>query len=85
VLRGNVAQEFDGKAGVVFDDPIYLLNRLSLRPQFDRAQLQSFHKDIAGARCDAADVDPVDIDCEKADQSFSVFARIDRRVHDGIV
>ena len=85
MLRGDVTQQLDGHARVVLDDPVDFLNRLSLGPEFDRAELQSLHEDIAGARRDAADVDPVNIDGKEADQACALRPGIDRRVHHGVV
>ena len=85
MLRGDVTHQLDGKARVVFDDPVDFLNRLSFGPEFDRAELQSLHENIAGARGDAADVDPVNIDGKEADQHVALRPGIDRSVHHGIV
>ena len=40
ILRRYVAHQFDGKARVVFDDPVDFLNRFSFGPEFDRTELQ---------------------------------------------
>src|SRR5712692_10340388 len=55
MLRRDVAQQLYRKARVVLDDPVDFLDGLALRPQLDRAQLQTLHKDIAGAGPDAPD------------------------------
>ena len=85
VLRGDVAHQFHRKARVVLDDAINFLNRLALGPEFDRAQLQSFHENVRRARRDPADVDPVHVDGEKADERLFRRPGKDRRVHHGVV
>ena len=67
ILRRYVAHQFEGKR-VLFSDPVDFFNRLSFGPEFDRTDLQSLHENIAGARGDAADVDPMNIDGEETDQ-----------------
>ena len=57
-----------GMARVVLDDAVDLLDRLALRPQLDGAELQAFHEDVGRVRYAAADVDPVHVDGEEADQ-----------------
>jgi len=61
------------------------VNRLALGPKFNRAQLQPFHENIAGARRYTADIDPVDVDRKKTDQIAKARSGVDRRVHDGIM
>src|SRR5262249_15662229 len=73
------------KARVVFDDPVDFLNRLSPRPEFDRAELQSLHENIAGARGDTADVDPVNVDGKEANQNGALWSGVDWSVHHRIV
>jgi len=85
VLRGDVAREFHGEPRIVLDDPIDFLNRLALRPELDRTQLQTFHENIARARCDSADVDPMHVNGKKADQRWQIFARVNGRVHHSII
>ena len=84
-LRRDVAHELDRLAGIVLDDAIDLLDRLALRPQLDRTQLQAFHEDVGRARHRSADIDPVHIDGEEADQGVALGPDMDGRVHDGVV
>src|SRR5262245_7905174 len=85
MLRGDVTQQLNWKTRVVFDDPVDFLNRLSPGPEFDRAELQPFHENIAGTRGDAANVDPVNIDGKEADQNGALRPGVDRSVHHRIV
>src|SRR5688572_1811505 len=85
MLCRDVAQELHRKAGVVFDDAIDFLNRFTLGPELDRAELQTFHENIAGTRRNAADVDPMDVDREKTDQRAVRGSGVDRRVHDRVI
>ena len=74
MLRGDVAEKLDRKTRIVLDDAIDFADRLALRPELHRAQLQTFHENVARARRDAADIDPVDVDREKTDQGVFVCA-----------
>jgi hypothetical protein len=85
MLRRDIAQKLDREARVVFNDAIDFLDRLTLGPELDRAQLQAFHENIAGARRDAADIDPVDIDGEKADEATTAGTGVNWRIHHGVV
>src|SRR5262245_1123787 len=85
MLRGDITAQLHRKTRVVFDDPVDFLNRLSPRPKFDRAELQSFHEHIAGARGNTADVDPVNIDGKEANQNGALWSGIDWSVHHRIV
>src|SRR5262245_54801407 len=85
MLRGDITEQLHRKARVVFDDPVDFLNRLSSGPEFDRAELQSLHENIAGARGDTADVDPVNIDGKEANQNETLWSSVDRSVHHCIV
>src|SRR5215475_12253956 len=85
MLRGDIAEQLHWKPRVVFDDPVDFLNRFSPGPEFDRAELQTFHENIAGARSDAADVDPVNIDGKEANQNGTLWSGIDGCVHHRIV
>ena len=89
-LGFDVAEQFQRKTRVVFDDAINLFDGLALRPELDRAQLEAFHEDIGGRigdRADGrtADVDPVAVDGEKTDQLIAVGTGEDRRVHDRVI
>src|SRR5262249_18481262 len=77
MLRGDITEQLHRKTRVVFDDPVDFLNRLSPRPEFDRAELQPFHENIAGARGDPADIDPVNIDGKEANQNGALWSGID--------
>ena len=89
-LRLDIAEQFQRKARVVLDDPVDLFDGLALRPELDRAKLQPFHENICGRighRADsrAADIDPMAVDGEKADQLIAIGTGKDRRVHDRVV
>src|SRR6185437_12294815 len=88
-LRLDIAHQLQRKARIVFDDAQYLLDRLAFRPDLDGAVLNAFHENIGrgiggGADRGAADVDPVHIDREKADE-LARRAGIDRRIHHRVV
>ena len=68
-LRRDVAHQLGRLAGVVLDDAVDFLDRLALRPQLDRAKLQALHENVGRMRHAAADVDPVHVDGEEADQT----------------
>ena len=78
--------KIDREPRVVLDDAIDLLDRLAFRPELDRAELQALHEDVGGvAARHAADIDPMHIDREKADQRLGRGPGIDRRVHHRVV
>src|SRR5262245_2111411 len=85
MLRGDITEQLHRKTRVVFDDSVDFLNRLSSGPEFDRAELQPFHENIAGARGDPADIDPVNIDGKEANQNGALWYGIDWSVHHRIV
>src|SRR5215475_10416846 len=85
MLRGDIAEQLHWKPRVVFDDPVDFLNRFSPGPEFDRAELQAFHENIAGARGNTADIDPVNINGKEANQDGTLWSGIDRSVHHRIV
>ena len=47
-LCGDIAQQFGRHARIGLDDSVDLLDRLTLRPEFDRAKLKPLHEDVSG-------------------------------------
>jgi hypothetical protein len=84
-LRFDIAEKLGREVAVILDDTIDLLEPFALRSELDRAELQPFHEDVAGARGGAADIDPMDIGGEQSDPCRLARADEDRRVHHRVI